>query len=132
METGTTSVGVIAVLKWLLPSLLGNAFAMWSKRNDLDWKNKNIVDKIYITIVGVFGIILGVLIAWALGGAVIGYFEIKIYEFQFLIYVVSGLSSLKLIDSVMKNVDPIIESVTSGARQIVKSWVDYLVNKWGK
>lgn len=132
METGTTSVGVIAVLKWLLPSLLGNAFALWSKRNDLDWKNKNIVDKIYITIVGVFGIILGVLIAWALGGAVIGYFEIKIYEFQFLIYVVSGLSSLKLIDSVMKNVDPIIDSITSGARKIVKSWVDYLVNKWGK
>lgn len=132
METGTTSFGVLAILKWLLPSLLGNAFAMWYKRNDVDWKNKDGVQKTTTIFIGFFGILLGCIVSWAVGGAVIEYFEISVYKFQFLIYVLSGLSSLKLIDSVMKNVDPIIESVTNGFVLVIKSWVDYLVNKWGK
>lgn len=132
METGTTGFGALAIMKWLLPSLLGNAFAMWYKRHDITWNNKNTTEKTIITIVGLFGIIVGCMLAWAIGGAVIEYFEITVYKFQFLIYVLSGLSSLKLIDSVMKNIDPIVESVTNGVRDIIKSWVEYLVNKWGK
>ena len=133
METGTTISGaVIVALKWLFPSLIGAALAVWYKRNEVDWNSKTTAQKVVISLTGLLGVLIGVAISYALGGAVIESFNVDIWGFQFLIYLGCGLSSLKIIDAVMKNIDPILEIITKGLKDIVKGIVDSIVGKWRK
>ena len=133
MEAGTTVGGVIILsLKWLFPSLIGAVLAVWDKKNSVDWQSKTTSEKILTSLLGVLLICLGVAIAHALGGAIIETIKVTVTGFQFLIYMVCGLSSLKLIDAVIKNIDPILEIITKGLKDIVKGVVDSIVGKWRK
>ena len=131
METGTTISGaVIVALKWLFPSLIGAALAVWYKRNEVDWNSKTTAQKVVISLTGLLGVIIGIAISYALGGAVIESFNVDIWGFQFLIYLGCGLSGLKIIDAVMKNIDPILEIITTGVADAVKGIVDSITHKW--
>ena len=131
METGTTISGaVIVALKWLFPSLIGAALAVWYKRDEVDWNSKTTAQKVVISLTGLLGVLIGIAISYALGGAVIESFNVDIWGFQFLIYLGCGLSGLKIIDAVMKNIDPILEIITTGVTDAVKGVVDSITHKW--
>ena len=133
METGTTISGaVIVALKWLFPSLIGAALAVWYKRDEVDWNSKTTAQKVVISLKGLLGVLIGIAISYALGGAVIESFNVDIWGFQFLIYLGCGLSGLKIIDAVMKNIDPILEIITTGVTDTVKGIVDSIAGKWRK
>ena len=131
METGTTISGAaIVALKWLFPALIGATLAVWYKRNEVDWNSKTTAQKVAISLTGLLGVLIGIAISYALGGAVIESFNVDIWGFQFLIYLGCGLSSLKIIDAVMKNIDPILEIITTGVTDAVKGIVDSITHKW--
>lgn len=133
METGTTiSASIVVALKWLFPSLIGSMLAVWYKRDEADWNSKTTPQKFMISLLGFLGVVIGVIISYALGGAVIESFNISVLGFQFLIYFGCGLSSLKILDAVMKNIDPILEIITTGVKDVVKGTVDSITHKWRK
>ena len=51
MEANTTGIGaIIAVLHWLLPTLIGSALAVWYRRKDVVWGDKRTVEKFIISL----------------------------------------------------------------------------------
>ena len=133
METSTTLSGaLILALKWLFPSLIGAMLAVWYKKDDVDWNSKTTSQKFTTSFVGLFALIIGVTLSYAMGSAVIEIFNISVFGFQLLIYFGFGLSSLKILDAVVKNIDPILDIITSGVKDVVKGVVDSIAHKWRK
>lgn len=79
-----------------------------------------------MTLVGLAAIIVGVTIAYMVGGAII--FKLAIAEdiYQYGVYFLSGLCSLKMLDAVVKNADEIIGSITKGIKDVVKNLINKL------
>lgn len=130
METSSTSISAIAILKWLFPSLIGSTFAVWYKRKDVDWQSKTHIEKTFISLIGVFLIFVGVVISYYLGSAIIENQGIKSMGFQGLIYMSCGLSSLKILDAFARNIDPVLETISKGITDSVKGIVHSLTKRW--
>lgn len=124
MEANTTSYTVLSVLKWLFPSLLGSALAVWYKRHDVEWKGLSKADKLLYSLIGVGAICLGCVIGLAIGNTIITYAGMTEYWYKFSILVVSGLCSLKVIDAIVKNSDDIIQLVVSGIKKVITKFFD--------
>lgn len=131
METNTTIFSIIT-LKWLFPSLIGSSLAVWYKRKDVDWGCSTTCDKIKVTLIGFGAIVIGVYIAHLIGGSIVEHFAITSYFYSSLIYGMSGLSSLKVLDAVVKNIDPILDIITSGIKDVIKAIVDVFSSKYRK
>lgn len=127
---GTSTTSIISLLKFLYPSLIGSALAVWYKRNDIKWKEKTLAEKLFYSLVGVGAIVVGVSIGLALGNALIIYFGLVEYWYCFGVYIFSSLSSLKLLDAVVKNSDEILSTVFSGVKDVVKTFFDTLTSRW--
>ena len=125
METGTgTSFGILAILKWLFPSLIGSALAVWYKRHDVVWVDKTFTEKVILSFIGILAIVVGCCISYAIGGAFILKLAITEDIYQWGVYLLSGLCSLKTLDAVVKNSDDIINTVVKGIKDMVKSVVN--------
>lgn len=131
MEANTTGVGaIIAVLHWLLPTLIGSALAVWYRRKDVVWGDKRVVEKFIISLIGLAAILVGVAMGGALGSGVIELLGIDIYGFSFLIYIVCGLSALKILDLFVKNIDVWLNIVISGITDVVEGVVEKITGKF--
>lgn len=131
MEANTTGIGaIVAILHWLLPTLIGSALAVWYRRKDVTWSDKRNIEKFVISIVGFAAILVGVAMGGALGSGVIELLDINIYGFSFLIYILCGLSALKILDLFMKNIDVWLNIVISGITDMVEGIVEKLTGKF--
>ena len=131
MEANTTGFGaIIAILHWLLPTLIGSALAVWYRRKDVAWGDKRTVEKFIISLIGLGAILIGVAMGGALGSGVIEILNINIYGFSFLIYILCGLSALKILDLFMKNIDVWLNIVISGITDMVEGIVYKLTGKF--
>lgn len=124
MEANTTTISIISIMKWLFPTLIGSSLAVWYKRNDVDWQNKDSFEKFLITLVAIGAVAIGCVIGFALGNSIITYFVIAEFWYQFLLYIMCGLSSLKVLDAVVKNSDEVIFMITDGIKKGVKKIID--------
>lgn len=124
MEANST-ISLIGVFHWLFPSLIGSALAVWYKRNDIDWSNKTGSEKLMLSLLGVAAIIVGVVIGLTIAKVVITYTGVSEYWYQFGIHLVSSLSSLKVLDIFVKNMDEIFAMVVDA----IKSALRKLINK---
>ena len=131
METNTTIFSIIT-LKWLFPSLIGSSLAVWYKRKDVDWGCSTTCDKIKVTLIGIGAIIIGVYIAHITGGAILEKFEITSYFYSSIVYGMCGLSSLKTLDAIVKNMDPILDMVTTGVKDAISGVIKSIVDKYKK
>lgn len=129
MEANTSTLTVIGILKWLFPSLIGSALAVWYKRHDVDWQKKELAEKVFYSFVGIACIIVGVVIAIGVGNALIVRLHVTEYWYCFLIYLLFGLSSLKILDAVVKNTDDIISLIFNGIKDIIRNLIDKFLNK---
>lgn len=129
---GTSTTSLIGLLKFLYPSLIGSALAVWYKRNDIKWKEKTLDEKVFYSFVGVAAIVVGVSIGLALGNSLIIYFGLVEYWYCFGIYMFSSLSSLKLLDSIVKNSDDILTTVFNGIKDVLKTFFDSFISRWKK
>ena len=130
METTSSSISAIAIMKWLFPSLIGSTFAVWYKKSDIDWQTKSVLEKVTTSLLGLVLIFIGVVISYYLGNAIIETQNVESFYWQSLIFISCGLSSLKILDAFSKNIDPILETITKGARDLVKGIVNSIVNRW--
>lgn len=124
MEANATTISIISIIKWLFPTLIGSSLAVWYKRNDVDWQNKDSFEKFLITLVAIGAVAIGCVIGFALGNSIITYFVVAEFWYQFLLYIMCGLSSLKVLDAVVKNSDEVILMITDGIKKGVKKIID--------
>lgn len=129
---GTSTTSIIGLLKFLYPSLIGSSLAVWYKRNDIKWKEKTLAEKVFYSLVGVGAIVVGVSIGLALGNALIIYFGLVEYWYCFGVYMFSSLSSLKLLDAIVKNSDDILSTVFNGLKDVVTTFFETITSRWKK
>lgn len=125
MEANSTTISIVGILKWLLPSLVGSALAVWFKRNDVSWKEKSGVNKFLLTLIAFGAIVVGVVVGLTISNIIITYTGINEFWYQFGIHLMSSLTSLKVIDAFYKNTDEILKMVIDG----IKRAIEKLINK---
>ena len=129
MEANTTTISIISIAKWLFPSLIGSLLAVWYKRNDIDWKNKTTLEKFLISFIALGAIIIGVVIGMAIANSIIVYTGLSEFWYQFGLYILCGLSSLKILDAVVKNTDHVISKAIGGVLRVIDNIIDKLIGK---
>ena len=129
MEANTTTISIIGIAKWLFPSLIGSLLAVWYKRNDIDWKNKTSLEKFLISFIALGAIIIGVVIGMAIANSIIVYTGLSEFWYQFGLYILCGLSSLKILDAVVKNTDQVISKAIGGLLKVIDNVIDKLIGK---
>ena len=129
MEANTTTISIISIAKWLFPSLIGSLLAVWYKRNDIDWKNKTTLEKFLISFIALGTIIIGVVIGMAIANSIIVYTGLSEFWYQFGLYILCGLSSLKILDAVVKNTDQVISKAIGGVLRVIDNIIDKLIGK---
>lgn len=129
MEANTTTISIIGIAKWLFPSLIGSLLAVWYKRNDIDWKNKTNLEKFIISFIALGAIIIGVVIGMAIANSIIVYTGLSEFWYQFGLYILCGLSSLKILDAVVKNTDQVISKAIGGILKAIDNIIDKLIGK---
>lgn len=129
LEANTTTISIISIAKWLFPSLIGSLLAVWYKRNDIDWKSKTPLEKFLISLIALGAIIIGVVIGMAIANSIIVYTGLSEFWYQFGLYILCGLSSLKILDAVVKNTDQVISKAIGGVLRVMDSIIDKLIGK---
>lgn len=129
LEANTTTISIISIAKWLFPSLIGSLLAVWYKRNDIDWKNKTPLEKFLISFIALGAIIIGVVIGMAIANSIIVYTGLSEFWYQFGLYILCGLSSLKILDAVVKNTDQVISKAIGGILRVIDNIIDKLIGK---
>ena len=129
MEANTTTISIIGIAKLLFPSLIGSLLAVWYKRNDIDWKNKKPLEKFLISLIALGAIIIGIVIGMAIANSIIVYTGLSEFWYQFGLYILCGLSSLKILDAVVKNTDQVISKAIGGIIKVIDNIIDKLIGK---
>lgn len=129
LEANTTTISIISIAKWLFPSLIGSLLAVWYKRNDIDWNNKTNLEKFLISFIALGAIIIGVVIGMAIANSIIVYTGLSEFWYQFGLYILCGLSSLKILDAVVKNTDQVISKAIGGLLKVIDNIIDKLTGK---
>ena len=129
LEANTTTISIISIAKWLFPSLIGSLLAVWYKRNDIDWKNKTHLEKFLISFIALGAIVIGVVIGMAIANSIIVYTGLSEFWYQFGLYILCGLSSLKILDAVVKNTDQVLSKAIGGVLRVIDNIIDKLIGK---
>ncbi len=129
MEANTTTILIISIAEWLFPSLIGSLLAVWYKRNDIDWKSKTPLEKFLISFIALGAIIIGVVIGMDIANSIIVYTGLSEFWYQFGLYILCGLSSLKILDAVVKNTDQVISEVIGGLLKAIDNIINKLLGK---
>ena len=129
MEANTTTISIISIAKWLFPSLIGSLLAVWYKRNDIDWKNKTPLEKFLISFIALGAIVIGVVIGMAIANSIIVYTGLSEFWYQFWLHILCGLSSLKILDAVVKNTDQVLSKAIGGVLRVIDNIIDKLIGK---
>lgn len=129
MEANTTTISIVGILKYLFPTLIGSLLAVWYKRNDVDWNNKTAFQKLQITMIGLGAIVVGCVIGLALSNGIIIYTGVNEFWYQFGIHIFCSLSSLKVLDAIVKNSDEILTILTDGVKKGVKQLIDKIIGR---
>lgn len=113
--------GIMVFLKGLFPAFIGSVLAVWYKRTDVEFKDLKASHKLFIAVVIMTAILVGVSLGHFLGGSIIHYFNIEQHSYYAdLIKFFIGLSSLKIIDASMKNIDTLLNTVISSITEKIK------------
>lgn len=120
METNITTVGVLAFLKALFPSAFGAILAVWYKRGEVTWSDLTFSRKAFLCLMVIFAFIVGTLISHYLSGALLEYTTIPHDSWQAdSLKIFLGISSLKILDHTIKNVDPLLETIFKNVNSIL-------------
>ena len=123
---------IFSVIKGYFPATLGAILGAWNKRGE---KNslKNLLqtsslDKLSVTIIAIFAIVVGVCIGKWVSVALVGYYELPPHSIPVLEFV-TALNGIKLVDSVVKGVDKSLDVIAEKLPKLVSSGIDLLTDK---
>ena len=123
---------IFSVVKEYFPATLGAILGAWNKRGE---KNRlkhllqtSVLDKLSVTLIALFAIIVGVCIGKWVSVALVGYYEIPPHSIPVLEFV-TALNGIKLVDSVVKGVDKSLDVIAEKLPKLVSSGIDLLTDK---
>ena len=130
MDTNITTVGILAFLKALFPSALGAILSVWYKRGEVTWSDLSFTRKLFLCFMVLVAFICGTLISHYLSAAILEPTTIPMDSWRadgLKIFI--GISSLKLIDHTIKNIDPLLETIFKNVHSIVNLFFTGLTKK---
>ena len=130
MDTHITTVGVLAFLKAIFPSALGAMLAVWYKRDSVTWSDLTLGQKFTLCIFVLLAFSMGTLISYYVSNSILEFFSMSVNTWQAdSLKIFIGISSLKLIDQTVKNVDPLLETIFNNVNIIVGMIFEGIKNK---
>lgn len=126
---------IFSVVKDYFPATLGAILGAWNKRGEKGslkyLLETNLSDKLSVTIIALFAIIVGVCIGKWVSVALVGYYELPPHSIPVLEFV-TALNGIKLVDSVVKGVDKSLDIVAEKLPKIVSNILDTIADKFKK
>lgn len=123
---------IFSVVKDYFPATLGAILGAWNKRGEKDHLKHllqtSVLDKLSVTVIALFAIIVGVCIGKWVSVALVGYYELPTHSIPVLEFV-TALNGIKLVDSVVKGVDKSLDVIAEKLPKLVSSGIDLLTDK---
>ena len=126
---------IFSVVKDYFPATLGAILGAWNKRGEKDHLKHllqtSVLDKLSVTVIALFAILVGVCIGKWVSVALVGYYEIPPHSIPILEFV-TAMNGIKLVDSVVKGVDKSLDVAAEKLPKLVSSLLDSLSDKFKK
>ena len=126
---------IFSVVKEYFPATLGAILGAWNKRGEKGslkyLLETSSFDKLLITIIAIFAIIVGVCIGKWVSVALVGYYALPTHVIPILEFV-TAMNGIKLVDSVVKGVDKSLDVIAEKLPKIVSSGLDTIAEKLKK
>ena len=126
---------VFAVVKEYFPATLGAIIGAWNKRGEKNNLTTILsapsLDKLSITFIALFAIVVGICIGKWVSVALVGYYDLPTHVIPVLEFV-TALNGIKLVDSVVKGVDKSLDVFAEKLPKLVSSLLDTLSDKFKK
>ena len=123
---------IFSVIKGYFPATLGAILGAWNRRGEkgsLKYLIKaDLSDRLSVTTIALFAIVLGVCIGKWVSVALVGYYELPPHSIPVLEFV-TALNGIKLVDSVVKGVDKSLDVIAEKLPKLVSSGIDLLTDK---
>ena len=123
---------IFSVVRDYFPATLGAILGAWNKRGEKDHLKHllqtSVLDKLSVTVIALFAIIVGVCIGKWVSVALVGYYELPPHSIPVLEFV-TALNGIKLVDSVVKGVDKSLDVIAEKLPKLVSSGIDLLTDK---
>lgn len=126
---------IFSVVRDYFPATVGAILGAWNKRGE---KNSiqhilktDYLDKLSITFIALFAIVVGVCIGKWVSVALVGYYDLPTHVIPVLEFV-TALNGIKLVDSVVKGVDKSLDVVAEKLPKLVSNILDTLSDKFKK
>ena len=126
---------MFAVVREYFPATLGAIIGAWNKRGEKNslkhLLSTTSLDKLSVTFIAIFAIVIGVCIGKWVSVALVGYYDLPTHVIPVLEFV-TALNGIKLVDSVVKGVDKSLDVVAEKLPKLVSSLLDTLSDKFKK
>ena len=126
---------IFAAVKDYFPATLGAIIGAWNKRGEKNSLKHLLettsIDKLSVTFIALFAIIIGVCIGKWVSVALVGYYDLPTHVIPVLEFV-TALNGIKLVDSVVKGVDKSLDVVAEKLPKLVSNILDTLSDKFKK
>ena len=123
---------IFAVVKNYFPATLGAIIGAWNKRGEKGslkyFLETSPFDKLLITIIAAFAILVGISIGKWVSVALKSYYDLPEHVIPILEFV-TALSSIKLVDSTLKIVDKTFDIINDKLPNFVYNILDYFEAK---
>ena len=127
---------IFSVVKEYFPATLGAIIGAWNKRGEKGslkyLLETSSFDKLSITFIALFAIIVGVCIGKWVSVALVGYYELPEHVIPVLEFI-TALNGIKIVDSVVKGVDKSLDVISEKLPSLVSTALDTLsdkIKKW--
>ena len=126
---------IFSVVKEYFPATLGAILGAWNKRGEKGslkyLLETSSFDKLLITIIAAFAILVGISIGRWVSVALVGYYDLPEHVIPILEFV-TAMNGIKLVDSVVKGVDKSLDAAAEKLPKLVSSILDSLSDKFKK
>lgn len=130
MDTNITTAGILAVLKALFPSAFGALLAVWYKKGEVTWSDLTLFRKFILCTLVMIAFMAGTMISHYLSAAILEPTSIPLDSWRAdCLKIFLGISSLKLIDQTIKNIDPLLETIFKNVHSIVNLFFKGIAKK---
>ena len=127
---------IFSVVKEYFPATLGAIIGAWNKRGEKGslkyLLETSSFDKLSITFIALFAIVVGVCIGKWVSVALAGYYELPEHVVPVLEFI-TALNGIKIVDSVVKGVDKSLDVISEKLPSLVSTVLDTLsdkIKKW--
>lgn len=126
---------IFSVVKEYFPATLGAILGAWNKRGEKGrlkyLLEADISERLSVTLIALFALVLGVCIGKWVSVALVGYYTLPEHVIP-VIEFVTALNGIKLVDSVVKGVDKSLDVISEKLPKIVSDGLDTIAEKLKK